>query len=121
MFKHSFSLKLPCNNMVVYTDKCALNKYLITDVILCRCLTIKINNFCCFIQLPAVCQTSNRKLHFSIYGKRGDAKVSDAVSIYATPSYGFSSIHFACSIDSYTCTCITIAGYLGSCHFKEQH
>uniref|UniRef100_A0A8C1MU84 succinate dehydrogenase n=1 Tax=Cyprinus carpio TaxID=7962 RepID=A0A8C1MU84_CYPCA len=30
--------------------------------------------------LPAVCQTSNRKLHFSIYGKRGDAKVSDAIS-----------------------------------------
>uniref|UniRef100_A0A8C2HRF8 succinate dehydrogenase n=1 Tax=Cyprinus carpio TaxID=7962 RepID=A0A8C2HRF8_CYPCA len=28
----------------------------------------------------SVCQTSNRKLHFSIYGKRGDAKVSDAIS-----------------------------------------
>uniref|UniRef100_A0A671KYQ1 succinate dehydrogenase n=1 Tax=Sinocyclocheilus anshuiensis TaxID=1608454 RepID=A0A671KYQ1_9TELE len=30
--------------------------------------------------LPVVCQTSNRKLHFSIYRKRGDAKVSDAIS-----------------------------------------
>uniref|UniRef100_A0A673M138 Succinate dehydrogenase [ubiquinone] flavoprotein subunit, mitochondrial n=2 Tax=Sinocyclocheilus TaxID=75365 RepID=A0A673M138_9TELE len=30
--------------------------------------------------MPVVCQTSNRKLHFSIYGKRGDAKVSDAIS-----------------------------------------
>ncbi len=48
---------------------------------LVRFLIIK-NTFCCFIQLPAVCQTSNRKLHFSIYGKKGDAKVSDGVSIY---------------------------------------
>ncbi|KAI2653185.1 Succinate dehydrogenase [ubiquinone] flavoprotein subunit, mitochondrial [Labeo rohita] len=30
--------------------------------------------------LPAVCQASNRKLHFSIYGKKGDAKVSDGIS-----------------------------------------
>uniref|UniRef100_A0A672NQS0 succinate dehydrogenase n=1 Tax=Sinocyclocheilus grahami TaxID=75366 RepID=A0A672NQS0_SINGR len=42
--------------------------------------TIKINNLCCFIQLPVVWQTSNRKLHFSVYGKGGDAKVSDAIS-----------------------------------------
>uniref|UniRef100_A0A8C2H571 succinate dehydrogenase n=1 Tax=Cyprinus carpio TaxID=7962 RepID=A0A8C2H571_CYPCA len=31
-------------------------------------------------QLPAVCQASNRKLHFSVYGKKGDAKVSDGIS-----------------------------------------
>uniref|UniRef100_A0A672NQP0 succinate dehydrogenase n=1 Tax=Sinocyclocheilus grahami TaxID=75366 RepID=A0A672NQP0_SINGR len=30
--------------------------------------------------LPVVWQTSNRKLHFSVYGKGGDAKVSDAIS-----------------------------------------
>uniref|UniRef100_A0A9J7ZRM5 Succinate dehydrogenase [ubiquinone] flavoprotein subunit, mitochondrial n=1 Tax=Cyprinus carpio carpio TaxID=630221 RepID=A0A9J7ZRM5_CYPCA len=30
--------------------------------------------------LPAVCQVSNRKLHFSVYGKKGDAKVSDGIS-----------------------------------------
>uniref|UniRef100_A0A9J7ZRD5 succinate dehydrogenase n=1 Tax=Cyprinus carpio carpio TaxID=630221 RepID=A0A9J7ZRD5_CYPCA len=51
----------------------------ITDVTLLRFLTIK-NTFCCFIQLPAVCQVSNRKLHFSVYGKKGDAKVSDGIS-----------------------------------------
>uniref|UniRef100_A0A673LAE4 Succinate dehydrogenase [ubiquinone] flavoprotein subunit, mitochondrial n=1 Tax=Sinocyclocheilus rhinocerous TaxID=307959 RepID=A0A673LAE4_9TELE len=55
----------------------------ITDVTLLMFLTNK-NTFCCFIQLPAVCQASNRKLHFSIYGKKGDAKVSDGVSIYNT-------------------------------------
>uniref|UniRef100_A0A673L5A6 succinate dehydrogenase n=1 Tax=Sinocyclocheilus rhinocerous TaxID=307959 RepID=A0A673L5A6_9TELE len=51
----------------------------ITDVTLLMFLTNK-NTFCCFIQLPAVCQASNRKLHFSIYGKKGDAKVSDGIS-----------------------------------------
>uniref|UniRef100_A0A8C2FXZ9 succinate dehydrogenase n=1 Tax=Cyprinus carpio TaxID=7962 RepID=A0A8C2FXZ9_CYPCA len=75
-------------------NKCELNKYLINEGKALKCinkdenhrcdfacfLTIKINIFCCFVQLPAVCQTSNRKLHFSIYGKRGDAKVSDAIS-----------------------------------------
>uniref|UniRef100_A0A8C1MIX0 Succinate dehydrogenase [ubiquinone] flavoprotein subunit, mitochondrial n=1 Tax=Cyprinus carpio TaxID=7962 RepID=A0A8C1MIX0_CYPCA len=30
--------------------------------------------------MPAVCQASNRKLHFSVYGKKGDAKVSDGIS-----------------------------------------
>lgn len=64
----------------------------ITDVILLQFLTIKKtikNIFSWSNQLPAVCQASNRKLHFSIYGKKGDAKVSDGVSIYATSLFGF--------------------------------
>lgn len=46
------------------------------------------------MQLPAVCQ-ANRQLHFSIYGKRGDAKISDGVSIFPTSSFGFNGFHFA--------------------------
>lgn len=59
------------------------------------CHYLSLCYFYCFIQLPAVCQASNRKLHFSIYGKKGDAKVSDGVSIHAASLFGFNGFHFA--------------------------
>lgn len=45
---------------------CAASRVLGTKILSCK-------------SLPAVCQ-ANRQLHFSIYGKRGDAKISDGVS-----------------------------------------